>query len=89
MGSVIERLSRRIRTGINYYRALYEHPGTPRLSKWLLWLAIAYTISPVDIIPDFIPVLGLLDDLIIVSALIVPALWIIPKEVKIECLRLS
>ena len=87
MHSIVERLSRQIETRANYYRSLYEHPRTPRLSRWLLGLAIAYTISVIDVIPDFIPILGYLDDLIIVSGLIALALWIIPEEVKIQCFR--
>ena len=55
------------------------------MSKVLLWLALAYLMSPIDIIPDFIPVLGHLDDLIIVPGLIAAALWLIPHEVLTEC----
>ena len=87
MHSIVERLSRQIETRADYYRSLYEHPRTPRLSRWLLGLAIAYTISVIDVIPDFIPILGYLDDLIIVSGLFALALWIIPEEVKIQCFR--
>jgi len=87
MHSIVERLSRQIETRANYYRTLYEHPRTPRLSRWLLGLAIAYTISVIDVIPDFIPILGYLDDLIIVSGLIALALWMIPEEVKIQCFQ--
>ncbi len=87
MYSILERLSRQIETRADHYTSLYEHPRTPTLSKWLLWLAIAYTISVIDFIPDFIPVLGHVDDLIIVSGLVALALWMIPEEVKIQCLR--
>jgi len=87
MHSIVERLSRQIETRANYYKTLYEHPRTPRLSRWLLGLAIAYTISVIDVIPDFIPILGYLDDLIIVSGLIALALWMIPEEVKIQCFQ--
>lgn len=75
----------RIKREIAYYRALFVHPGTPRISRWLLGLAIAYFVSPVDIIPDFIPVLGQLDDLLIVPGLIYAALALIPARVKDEC----
>ena len=85
--SVLRRLGREIRNKTDYYSALYRHPCTPGLSKWLLLLAMAYALSPIDIIPDFVPILGHLDDPVIVPALIVLALWMIPEEVKIKCAR--
>jgi uncharacterized membrane protein YkvA (DUF1232 family) len=61
---------------------LFRHPQTPRAAKWVAGAVLAYALSPIDLIPDFIPVLGMLDDVIIVPlgiALAVrltpPALW--------------
>ncbi|MCX7003518.1 MAG: DUF1232 domain-containing protein [bacterium] len=47
--------------------------------------ALAYLVSPIDLIPDFIPVLGQLDDLLIVPLLIYAALACIPADVKADC----
>ena len=54
---------------------------TPILPKILAFLTIAYALSPIDLIPDFIPVLGYLDDLVILPMLIVLTIKCIPKPV--------
>lgn len=59
----------------------YQHPQTPLSAKLIIGLTIGYLLSPIDLIPDFIPVLGLLDDLIIVPLLIVLSIKLIPAEV--------
>jgi uncharacterized membrane protein YkvA (DUF1232 family) len=81
----LRELARSFKARLAYYRAVYRHPRTPWTAKALLWLALAYAASPVDLIPDFIPVLGHLDDLIIVPVLIALALWLIPPDVAQEC----
>ena len=58
---------------------------TPVLAKVFAGLAVAYAMSPVDIIPDFIPVLGTLDDLIILPLLAAAAIKLIPPEKLEEC----
>ena len=68
--------------------ALYlasKHPRTPWYAKVLAVLIIGYVLSPIDLIPDFIPVLGYLDDLIIVPAGIALLIKIIPADVLEEC----
>ena len=57
------------------------------MRRILLWMALAYALSPIDIVPDFIPVLGHLDDLVIVPALVLAALWMVPEEVLRDCER--
>lgn len=63
----------------------YRHPRTPWYAKVWTALVVAYAFSPIDLIPDFIPVLGYLDDLLIVPAGIALALKLIPAEVWSEC----
>ncbi|MBN3760677.1 YkvA family protein [Burkholderia sp. Ac-20365] len=56
-------------------------PATPLLAKLLAVATVAYALSPVDLIPDFIPVLGYLDDLVLVPLGIWLCLILIPKAV--------
>ena len=68
--------------------ALYlaaRHPGTPWYAKAFVAGVVAYAFSPIDLIPDFIPVLGYLDDLILVPLGIVIAIRMIPPAVLAEC----
>ena len=68
--------------------ALYlatRDPRTPWYAKLLAACIVAYAFSPIDLIPDFIPVLGYLDDLIIVPLGILLALKLIPPDVMAEC----
>ncbi len=51
---------------------------TPRLSKAVAWLVLAYALSPIDLIPDFIPVLGLLDDLLLLPLGVMLAVRLAP-----------
>lgn len=57
-------------------------PRTPLLSKVLPWLVLAYALSPLDLIPDFIPVLGLLDDMLLLPLGLWASYKLIPKEVS-------
>lgn len=81
----LRRLVTRFRQEIKFYRLVLKHPRTPRASKVLLGAAIAYAVSPVDLIPDFIPVLGYLDDIIILPVLVWLAVRSIPKDVLADC----
>jgi uncharacterized membrane protein YkvA (DUF1232 family) len=70
---------------MHVYRRVLAHPRTPRRARWCLLLALGYLATPIDLIPDFIPVLGHLDDLIIVPGLIWLARRSIPRDVWTEC----
>ncbi len=62
----------------------YKDPRVPWYAKVIMAATVGYALSPIDLIPDFIPVLGQLDDLIIVPAGISLALKMIPGEVLNE-----
>lgn len=59
-------------------------PRTPWYAKALIFFVVAHTLSPIDLIPDFIPVLGLLDDLLITPGGLWLAVRLIPPEVLQE-----
>ncbi|MDQ7821572.1 MAG: DUF1232 domain-containing protein [Candidatus Eremiobacteraeota bacterium] len=61
------------------------HPRTPWHAKALALVVTAYAFSPIDFIPDFIPIIGLLDDLILLPLGIWAACALIPPEVLEEC----
>jgi len=68
--------------------ALYlacKDPRTPWYAKAFAAMVLGYALSPIDLIPDFIPVLGYLDDLVIVPAGMALLIRMIPKEVLEEC----
>lgn len=62
-----------------------RHKETPMIAKVVAAVTIAYALSPVDMIPDFVPVLGYLDDLIILPALIALTIRLIPEDVMKQC----
>lgn len=69
------------RDGLTLWFAL-RHPATPWWIKLLIVFVVGYALSPIDLIPDFIPVLGLIDDLILLPVLIGLALRLLPAPVK-------
>lgn len=62
-----------------------RHADTPVLAKVICVFTVAYALSPIDLIPDFIPVLGYLDDAILLPALIWLAVRLLPEPVIQEC----
>jgi uncharacterized membrane protein YkvA (DUF1232 family) len=68
--------------------ALYlaaRHPRTPWYAKLLVAGIVAYAFSPIDLIPDFVPILGYLDDLILIPMGIALAIKLVPAPVLAEC----
>lgn len=77
----LRRAAAGVRSELGVYRRVLADPRTPRTARWLLGLAVGYAASPVDLIPDWVPVLGYLDDLVVVPLLVWLALRAIPQEV--------
>ena len=67
----------------------YKNPGTPVLAKALCIFVVAYALSPIDLIPDFIPILGYVDDVLLLPALIWIAIRLVPPLVLDECRNLG
>jgi len=63
----------------------YRDPRTPFRAKAFIWLVVAYAASPIDLIPDFIPVLGYLDDLLLLPIAISLVSKMIPEEIMTDC----
>lgn len=85
MFATIRKWARRIKSDIIVLWFARKHPDTPFLAKVLCVLAVAYALSPIDLIPDFIPVLGYLDDVLLVPGLIWLALRLLPPQVLQQC----
>jgi uncharacterized membrane protein YkvA (DUF1232 family) len=63
----------------------YRHEAVKWYVKAFLLLLLVYSISPIDLIPDFIPIFGLLDELILIPLGIIIAMKIIPPNIWEEC----
>lgn len=90
MARLVERWKQRtssLKVELHAIYLAYKHPGVPWHARFFAALVIAYALSPIDLIPDPIPVLGYLDDLLLVPLGIALALKMIPKEVMTECRR--
>ena len=85
---ILDNLKNRVRYLRHETFALYlaaRHPDTPWYAKVLVAGVVAYALSPIDLIPDFVPVLGYLDDLILVPLGIALSIKMIPPHVLAEC----
>jgi uncharacterized membrane protein YkvA (DUF1232 family) len=88
MNDAIERWRQKARDLKKETYALYlavRDPRVPWYAKLIAVCVVGYAFSPIDLIPDFIPVLGYLDDLVLVPLGIALVLKMIPAEVMAEC----
>lgn len=82
IGDFIKRRFRIFREEVLVLYFALRHPATPLASKAIVVLTLAYLISPLDAIPDFIPVAGFLDDIVLVPFLINTSVKMLPLHVK-------
>lgn len=74
-----------MKTDVHALYLAYRDPRVPWYAKLFIASIIGYALSPIDLIPDFIPVLGYVDDFILIPAGIALAVQMIPREVLQEC----
>ncbi|MDC3418313.1 YkvA family protein [Aquibacillus salsiterrae] len=77
--------ARKVKQDIFVLVEAYKHPKTPLFVKLLSIIIVAYAFSPIDLIPDFIPILGYLDDVILIPIAITFIIKLIPTDVLEEC----
>lgn len=83
----LKTLARRLKADLLALSLAASDPRTPWVARAWALLVLAYALSPIDLIPDFIPVLGYLDDLLLVPAGLWLALRLIPPAVLEEARR--
>lgn len=81
----IKERARKLKTDIPALWLAMKHECTPWYAKAVGGLALVYALSPIDLIPDFIPFFGMLDDLLILPGLIALTVKWIPSAVMEEC----
>lgn len=81
---MLKRAYRRVRREITVYRFALNDPRTPQKAKWLLRILFLYILSPIDLIPDFVPVIGCLDEIILLPGMLLIVRRLIPEEVIAE-----
>ena len=81
----LKERAKKLKTDIPAVFLALKKTETPVLAKICAGATIIYALSPIDLVPDFIPVLGYLDDLIILPALVALTVKLIPHEVFEQC----
>ena len=81
----LKERAKQLKTDVPAVFLALKRKDTPWLARLLAAIVVIYALSPLDLIPDFIPVLGYLDDLLILPALIALTVKRIPPEVLAEC----
>ena len=85
--TALKQRARRVKIDLIALSLATRDPRTPWYAKLIIAGCVAYALSPVDVIPDFIPVIGLVDDLIFIPIALALAIRFIPEEVLADCRR--
>jgi uncharacterized membrane protein YkvA (DUF1232 family) len=83
--AAIKKKAKELQYSISALYLAYKRKDVPAAAKIVIAITVGYALSPVDLIPDFIPVLGYLDDLLIVPLLVCISLKLIPEKIMEEC----
>ena len=70
----LKSIAKNLKRELKFYQLMLQDARMPRMPKWLLGIAVGYVLLPFDLIPDFIPIIGHLDDAVLVPLLIFIAL---------------
>jgi len=81
----IKERAKKLKTDIPAVFIALKKKETPPIAKIIAGITVAYALSPIDLIPDFIPVLGYLDDVIILPALVALTVKLIPQNIFAQC----
>lgn len=81
----LKKRARQLKTETSALYLAARDPRTPWYAKLLVAGIVAYALSPIDLIPDFIPIIGYLDDIILIPNGITLAIKLIPEPVLAEC----
>ena len=85
----LKERARKLKTDIPALFLALKDNDTPIVAKVLAGITVAYSLSPIDLVPDFIPVSGYLDDVILLPMLIVETIKFIPENVLERCRKQS
>ena len=77
----IKERAKKLKTDIPAIFLALKDEETPSSAKIIAAITVAYALSPIDLIPDFVPILGYLDDVILLPALVALTVRLIPKEI--------
>lgn len=83
--SYIKQKAKQLKKEIGALYLAYKRPDVPLYAKFVAIIVVGYALSPIDLIPDFIPILGYLDDAILIPLGIMLAIKLIPSDIMNEC----